>query len=239
MSTVPFNFRTTNNCHTFCTSFWHPTLRGWFATLGAQRPIRVSENIITSLTGIWRNHEKVTCLSCCGDAAFTVLAGIAYAATGVTDPVVLSELAQVRQATAKYHDVNAALADGFVPTPHCIQEPGLGGMGIHYIHPARLMDPEVNILEPEILLYVESGNGLKLLGSNIGLASARLIPLFPTPPLPRPSFLADRSMVLWRRTSRADLRTMTYTPGSGRQIPLASLPRSTRMSAASDMSRQS
>jgi len=92
-----------------------------------------------------------------------VLAGIAYAATGVTDPVVLSQLARVRRATAKYHDVNVALADGFVPTPQCVQEPGLGGMGIHYIHPARLMDAEVNILEPEILLYVESGNGLKLL----------------------------------------------------------------------------
>jgi hypothetical protein len=93
-----------------------------------------------------------------------VLAGIAYAATGVTDPVVLSQLAQVRQATAKYHDVNTALADGFVPTPQCVQEPGLGGMGIHYINPARLMDAEVNILEPEILLYLDTESGLKLLG---------------------------------------------------------------------------
>ncbi|MCI0552630.1 MAG: hypothetical protein L0287_16895 [Anaerolineae bacterium] len=93
-----------------------------------------------------------------------VLVSIAYAATGISDPVVLQQLAQVRRATAKYHDVNAALADGFVPTPHCIAEPGLGVMGIHYINPPRLMDSEVNILEPEILLYVESGNGLKLVG---------------------------------------------------------------------------
>jgi hypothetical protein len=93
-----------------------------------------------------------------------VLAGIAYAATGVTDPVVLSQLAQVRKATAKYHDVNAALADGFVPTPICVQEPGLGGMGIHYINPAHLMDPAINLLEPEILLYLETEDGLQLLG---------------------------------------------------------------------------
>jgi hypothetical protein len=93
-----------------------------------------------------------------------IAAGIAYAATGVTDPTVLRELAQVRRATAKYHDVNAALADGFVPTPHCIVEPGMGAMGIHYINPPRLMDTEVNILEPEILLYVESEDGLKLVG---------------------------------------------------------------------------
>ena len=92
-----------------------------------------------------------------------LVAGIAYAATGVTDPAVLRDLARVRQATAKYHDVNAALADGFVPTPHCIESPD-GVMGIHYIQPARLMDPAENILEPEILLYVETSERLKLIG---------------------------------------------------------------------------
>ena len=94
---------------------------------------------------------------------FIVLAGIVYAATGVTDPVVLKELAQVRKATAKYQDVNAALADGFIRTPNCVESPD-GGMGIHFINPARLMDPAVNTLEPEILLYIESGNGSRLLG---------------------------------------------------------------------------
>jgi hypothetical protein len=92
-----------------------------------------------------------------------VLASIAYAATGVTDPVVLKELAQVRQATAKYQDVNVALAEGFIRTPNCIQSPD-GGMGIHFINPARLMDPAENILEPEILLYVETAAGIKLIG---------------------------------------------------------------------------
>jgi hypothetical protein len=92
------------------------------------------------------------------------LAGVAYAATGVTDPIVLKDLAAVRQATMKYHDVNVALADGFIRTPACVEEPGLGGMGIHFINPARLVDPEENILEPEILLYVETANGFKLIG---------------------------------------------------------------------------
>lgn len=96
-------------------------------------------------------------------ALVATLAGVAYAATGTADPQVLRDLAKVRQATAKYHDVNAALADGFVPTPHCIESPD-GGMGIHFIHPARLMDPTINILEPEILLYIETEDGMKLLG---------------------------------------------------------------------------
>lgn len=95
--------------------------------------------------------------------AVAALAGVAYAATGVTDPQVLADLAKVRRATAKYHNVNAALADGFIPTPVCVSSPD-GGMGIHYINPARLMDPAENILEPEILLYVETADGLKLIG---------------------------------------------------------------------------
>ncbi len=91
------------------------------------------------------------------------IAGAAYAATGVTDPAVLRDLAQVRQATDKYHDVNVALADGFIRTPACVASPD-GGMGIHFINPARLMDPAENILEPEILLYNETPDGLKLIG---------------------------------------------------------------------------
>ena len=35
---------------------------------------------------------------------------------GAADPVVLKDLAAVRQATTKYHDVNVALADGYLPT---------------------------------------------------------------------------------------------------------------------------
>jgi len=96
-------------------------------------------------------------------ALVATLAGAAFAAAGTTDPQVLRDLAAVRRATAKYHDVKAALADGFVQTLNCVESPD-GGMGIHFIHPARLMDPAIKLLEPEILLYVESGNGLKLLG---------------------------------------------------------------------------
>jgi hypothetical protein len=85
---------------------------------------------------------------------------------GTTDPQVLRDLAKLRQATTKYHDVNIALADGFIlpPASECVQDPQAGVMGLHVINPARLMDPVINILEPEILLYVKSGNDLKLLG---------------------------------------------------------------------------
>lgn len=108
--------------------------------------------------------KKVFILTGIAVLLLTALAGIAYAATGVTDPAVLKDLAQVRRATAKYHDVNVALADGFIRTPACVEEPELGGMGIHFIHPARLMDPAISLLEPEVLLYSETEDGMKLLG---------------------------------------------------------------------------
>ena len=62
-----------------------------------------------------------------------VFASIVYAAGGETNPLVLKDLAKVRQATAKYHDVTAAYADGFIRTPECVASPD-GGMGIHFIN---------------------------------------------------------------------------------------------------------
>ncbi|MBE0685465.1 MAG: hypothetical protein IH585_05650 [Anaerolineaceae bacterium] len=82
----------------------------------------------------------------------------------VNDPAVLKDLAAVRNATAKYHDVENAVADGFVADHMCVAAPGMGGMGIHYINYERIMDPSVSLTEPEVLLYAPSGNGLKLVG---------------------------------------------------------------------------
>ena len=68
------------------------------------------------------------------------------------------DLADVRAATAKYHDVNEALADGFVPVSPCVQIPNVGAMGIHYINFSRV-DLNVKISEPELLLYLPDGTG--------------------------------------------------------------------------------
>ena len=69
------------------------------------------------------------------------------------------DLAVVRAATAKYHDVNLALADGFRPGGPCVQIPNVGAMGIHYINFSRV-DLNVDEGEPELLLYMpdETGN---------------------------------------------------------------------------------
>lgn len=70
------------------------------------------------------------------------------------------QLAEVRRATARYHDVRKAVEDGYVAPHECVSSPA-GIMGYHYFNPnIRELDP----LRPSILLYVPHGRGLKLAG---------------------------------------------------------------------------
>lgn len=74
-----------------------------------------------------------------------------------------SQLAKIRAATARFHDVDAAIAAGYAPTDECVASPA-GGMGFHYVNFARVMDPAVDATAPEVLLYAPSGNGVRLVG---------------------------------------------------------------------------
>lgn len=87
-----------------------------------------------------------------GALLFTGTAALA-AVGGATDPETLEELAQVRQATTKYHDVEAAIADGYVPVG-----PFVPGMGFHYVNGALLADG-FDLTAPEVLLYAPTGEG--------------------------------------------------------------------------------
>jgi hypothetical protein len=102
----------------------------------------------------------------------------AIAAPGSTDSNVSKDLAQVRGATAKYHDVNAALADGYEPASDCIEVPGLGGMGIHYVNwDLAFGTPfSVDLVAPEILLYVPTNAGPRLVGVEYVTAAPVLTP---------------------------------------------------------------
>lgn len=73
------------------------------------------------------------------------------------------QLAAVRAATAKYHNVATAIANGYLPTDECAELPGVGGMGYHYVNPAVFGAP-LDPLRPAILLYVPSDDGIRLGG---------------------------------------------------------------------------
>lgn len=79
-----------------------------------------------------------------------------------------SALAAARRATARYHSVDRALADGWGVDPFpgdpneaispCVATDQFGGMGHHYIN-FSLLDGTLDPAAPEILLYEPTRNG--------------------------------------------------------------------------------
>lgn len=77
------------------------------------------------------------------------------------------ELAEVRAATAEFHRVEKAQAAGWdlvEGLDHCFDNPGVGGMGFHYIN-TDLLDTTLDRLEPEALVYVPGRQGQLRLGA--------------------------------------------------------------------------
>ncbi|GLC23495.1 hypothetical protein [Roseisolibacter agri] len=68
-------------------------------------------------------------------------------------------LAAARAAAARFMDVDAAVAAGYAPQGGCVAVPGLGGMGVHYVNVAGVMDPTLDPANPEILVYEPQKNG--------------------------------------------------------------------------------
>ncbi len=95
-----------------------------------------------------------------------ILAGaIAFPAGAAPD--IQSDLAQVRAATAAFHDVSLAEEAGYHLLPFysiCVFSPELGAMGYHYIN-VSLMDTLVNPLQPEAMVYVPDESGALQLAS--------------------------------------------------------------------------
>jgi hypothetical protein len=72
-----------------------------------------------------------------------------------------ADLAEVRRATVRYHDVSAAESDGYGEFLDCFDSPA-GGMGQHYVDLSSL-DGSVDPLRPEAMVYEIGANGrLKL-----------------------------------------------------------------------------
>ncbi len=67
-------------------------------------------------------------------------------------------LAEIRKETAKYHNINAAIADGYNLDPHCVEHPVYGGMGHHAVNMDRI-GPFVNPAVPGVLVYEPTRNG--------------------------------------------------------------------------------
>jgi len=79
------------------------------------------------------------------------------------------ELAAVRQATARFHDVDAAVAAGYELgyvngngvriIMGCVAHPTAGAMGYHYFNKRLIDDNVVDVLTPEGLVYSPGPDG--------------------------------------------------------------------------------
>jgi hypothetical protein len=79
----------------------------------------------------------------------------------------------LRRATARYHNLNLAIADGFVLLHPCEVRPGEGVVGAVYVNFARLLDGVIDADRPDALIYEETRNeGSKLLGAEFAIPYA-------------------------------------------------------------------
>lgn len=85
----------------------------------------------------------------------------------------VDELAEVRRVTARFHQVEEAVAAGYELgwvngsgvriITGCVSHPTAGAMGYHYFNQALVADNAVHPLEPEVLVYESApGGGRKL-----------------------------------------------------------------------------
>src|SRR6267154_2276732 len=72
---------------------------------------------------------------------------------------------RVHNATARYTNINAAIADGWVAATPCVSGPNTGAMGVHLVLPARISAGVLKAEEPEALIYEPMANGaMRLVG---------------------------------------------------------------------------
>jgi hypothetical protein len=116
------------------------------------------------------------------------IATASHAAVRASPAVTMQdELAQVRQATARFHNVDEATAAGYQLgwvngfgvriLTNCVASPAAGAMGYHYINPALVADNAVVLNQPEALVYESAPNGgLKLVAVEWIVRSAQSNP---------------------------------------------------------------
>jgi hypothetical protein len=72
---------------------------------------------------------------------------------------------KVRNATARYIDINVALREGFVQATPCVSGPDTGAMGVHFVLPTRITGGVLSADQPEALIYEPTAQGaMRLVG---------------------------------------------------------------------------
>lgn len=106
----------------------------------------------------WQRFSKPKALLV---AAVAVVAALAPAAAATAES---GGLDSARAGTARYHRLDAAIGAGYSLLTDaagiaCIDNPGVGGMGVHYVNGDLVGDPQERADAPEALVYEPKANG--------------------------------------------------------------------------------
>ena len=105
-----------------------------------------------------------------GPAAPDAAAAVANPAAAMASVENAAGIAAIRRATARYHDLDAAIDDGFVFLHGCEVRPDEGPVGELYVHFGRLLDGVIDPSSPDALLYQPRENGPpKLIGVELAI----------------------------------------------------------------------
>jgi len=135
------------------------------------------------------------------------------------------QIAQVREATAPFRRVATAQATGYAQFLGCIDEPGQGAMGIHFVNGNFVGDTVLNPLQPEALVYEPGEHGqLKLVALEYIVFQAA----WTRSPAHHRHCLGRPSTSSAARIAMAFPHSMSCTSGPGRTIPAARSTNGTR-----------
>ncbi|MFL6448186.1 MAG: hypothetical protein ACJ746_10930 [Bryobacteraceae bacterium] len=90
---------------------------------------------------------------------------------------------EVRNATRRFIDVNAATSAEYHPFLGCISGPDHGAMGVHYVNGTLVGDGEIDASQPEALIYEPSGNRMRLVGVEFIVDAATWLAHHDSPPV--------------------------------------------------------
>jgi hypothetical protein len=106
------------------------------------------------------------------------------------------DIARARAATARFRDIEAAVAAGYPATDHCVENQPTGGMGFHFANRA-LSDTTLDVEKPEILVYERMADGsIRLNGVEYVVPIAAWTPAQP-PTLMGQSFKRADGLGIW------------------------------------------
>ena len=67
---------------------------------------------------------------------------------------------KVQNATRRFRDINVAKAEYWMAGTPCVSGPDTGAMGVHFFKQGKALDGELNVDEPEALIYEPLGHNL-------------------------------------------------------------------------------